>query len=115
FHLHLLKLARAEDEVSRRDLVAKRLANLRDAERNLATHRGLHVQKIDKDSLRRFRTQIRERCGIVFRRGGAERRAKHHVEVTLVGKVRRTAVSTLDEAPTQTLIGLTRRQRPTAL
>src|SRR3712207_1514252 len=32
-HLHLLELARAEDEVARRDLVAERLAHLRDAER----------------------------------------------------------------------------------
>src|SRR5690606_18207631 len=29
-HLHLLELARTEDEVSRRDLVAERLADLRD-------------------------------------------------------------------------------------
>ena len=34
-HLHLLELARAEDEVARRDLVAKRLADLGDAERRL--------------------------------------------------------------------------------
>src|ERR1022692_1505088 len=35
FHLHLLELAGAEDEVSRRDLVAERLADLADAERDL--------------------------------------------------------------------------------
>ena len=33
--LHLLELARAEDEVARRDLVAERLADLRDAKGNL--------------------------------------------------------------------------------
>src|SRR5687767_15561373 len=33
-HLHLLELARAEDEVPRRDLVAERLPDLRDAERD---------------------------------------------------------------------------------
>src|SRR5215211_5898026 len=32
-HLHLLELARAEDEVPGRDLVPERLADLRDAER----------------------------------------------------------------------------------
>src|SRR5262249_34853331 len=34
-HLHLLELARAEEEVARRDLVAERLAGLRDAEGQL--------------------------------------------------------------------------------
>src|SRR5206468_5590776 len=34
-HLHLLELARAEDEVPRRDLVAEGLADLGDAEREL--------------------------------------------------------------------------------
>src|SRR5882724_12914549 len=36
FHLHLLELARAKDEIARRYFVAKRLAHLRDAERQLA-------------------------------------------------------------------------------
>ena len=39
-HLHLLELARPEDEVARRDLVAERLADLRDAERNLLPGRS---------------------------------------------------------------------------
>jgi hypothetical protein len=34
-HLHLLELAGAEDEVARRDLVAERLADLPDPERDL--------------------------------------------------------------------------------
>ena len=34
-HLHLLELTGTEDEVARRDLVAERLADLRDAERRL--------------------------------------------------------------------------------
>jgi hypothetical protein len=38
-HLHLLELAGAEDEVARRDLVAERLADLRDAERRLLAAR----------------------------------------------------------------------------
>src|SRR5437868_4754552 len=36
FHLHLLELARAKDEIAGRHFVAKRLADLRDAERELA-------------------------------------------------------------------------------
>ena len=39
FHLHLLELAGAKDEIARRDLVAKRLADLGDAERQLAARR----------------------------------------------------------------------------
>src|SRR5262245_65720396 len=36
-HLHLFKLARPKDEVARRNLVAERLANLRDTKRQFAT------------------------------------------------------------------------------
>ena len=35
-HLHLLKLARAQNEISRRDLVAERLADLRNSVGQLA-------------------------------------------------------------------------------
>ena len=38
-HLHLLELARAEDEVARGDLVTERLADLADAERRLLARR----------------------------------------------------------------------------
>jgi len=55
-HLHLLKLARAEDEVARRDLVAERLANLRNAERQLHAAGVDHVLEIDEHALRRFGT-----------------------------------------------------------
>src|SRR6185503_17626269 len=50
-HLHLLELAGAEDEVARCDLVAERLAGLRDAERRLAARRGHHVEEVDEDAL----------------------------------------------------------------
>src|SRR5690606_16595723 len=40
-HLHLLELAGPEDEVARRDLVAERLADLADAERDLLARRLL--------------------------------------------------------------------------
>ena len=57
-HLHLLELARAEDEVPGRDLVAERLADLRDAERHLLPRRLLHVQEVHVDALRRLRAQV---------------------------------------------------------
>src|SRR6266511_4369280 len=57
-HLHLLELARTEDEVARRDLVAEALAHLGDAERRLLARRGHHVGEVDEDSLCRLRAQV---------------------------------------------------------
>ena len=57
-HLHLLELERAEDEVARRDLVAERLADLRDAERRLATRELRDVLEVDEDALRGLRPQV---------------------------------------------------------
>src|SRR4029079_18236358 len=51
-HFHLLELARAEDEVSGRDLVPERLADLRDAERHLLTRRLLDVEEVHVRALR---------------------------------------------------------------
>ncbi len=51
-HLHLLELERAEDEVARRDLVAERLADLRDPERWLAARDLGDVLEVDEDALR---------------------------------------------------------------
>ncbi len=62
-HLHLLELARAEDEVAGRDFVAERFSDLRDAEGNFAAHRRQHVLEIDEDALRRFGAKIGERRG----------------------------------------------------
>ena len=42
---HLLELARAEGEVAGRDFVAKRLADLRDAKRQLFAPGSLHVAR----------------------------------------------------------------------
>ena len=50
-HLHLLELERSEDEVARSDLVAERLAGLRDAERRLATRDLGDVLEVDEDAL----------------------------------------------------------------
>ena len=82
--LHLLKLARAEREVAGRDLVAKRFADLRDAERDLAARGALHVAEVDEDALGGFRAQV-QLGGRVFR--NALEGLKHQVELTDAGKV----------------------------
>src|SRR5260370_32129833 len=87
FHFHLLKLARGQDEISGRNLVAKRLANLRNPKGNLSSHGVLHIQKVDEDALRRLRPQIRKRCWIVFICDGPKSCTKHHVERPWVGEI----------------------------
>src|SRR5215212_4356759 len=57
-HLHLLELARAEDEVARCDLVPKRLPDLGDPERHLHAARLQHVFEVDEDPLRRLGPQV---------------------------------------------------------
>ena len=51
-HLHLLELARAEDEVAGRDLVAEGLADLGDPERRLLARELQDVLEVDEDPLR---------------------------------------------------------------
>src|SRR5690606_22288013 len=57
-HLHLLELAGPEDEVARRDLVAERLADLRDPERHALAGRRQDVLEVDEDPLRRLRPEV---------------------------------------------------------
>ena len=57
-HLHLLELARAEDEVARRDLVAERLADLGDPERRLLARELKDVLEVDEDALGGLRPQV---------------------------------------------------------
>ena len=83
-HLHLLELARAENEVAGRDLVAKALAGLANAERWLLA-RGVHdVEVVDEDALGGLGTQVVHRTRIVDRADG---RAQHAVEVARLGEV----------------------------
>ncbi len=89
-HLHLLELARAEDEVPRRDLVAEGLADLRDAERRLLARELEHVLEVDEDPLRRLRPQVRHRAGLLHR---PDRRFEHQVEVAGLGERRTHRVS----------------------
>ena len=78
-HLHLLELARAEDEVARRDLVPERLADLRDAERDLLPRRLLDVQEVDVDALRRLGPEIHDRRALLDR---PHERLEHQVELS---------------------------------
>src|SRR3954462_13111218 len=83
-HLHLLELARAEDEVSGRDLVAKRLADLRDAERRLLARERHDVAEVDEDALRGLRAQVGRRALLLH---GADRRLEHQIEIARLGEV----------------------------
>ena len=83
-HLHLLKLPHAEDELTRHNLVAERLANLGNAERHLHASRLLHVQIVHEDALSRFRTQIDGACTLG---SSTHLRLEHQVELTHVRPV----------------------------
>src|SRR5262249_16076186 len=83
-HLHLLELAYAELEVTRRDLVPKLLADLRNAERRLRAGKLRDVLEVDEDALRRLRAQIRDRRCILER---ADPRLEHEVELPCLGEV----------------------------
>ena len=84
--LHLLELARTEGEVARVDLVAERLADLRDAERHLDALAGLvaDVFELDEDALRGLGAQVGGRA-IIGRR--AHLGLEHQVELARFGEV----------------------------
>jgi hypothetical protein len=79
FHLHLFKLTRAKDEITGRDFVAKRFADLGDPEWQLTPAGVEHVKKVYEDALRSFGTKIDQRVRVVFR-GGADVRFEHQIE-----------------------------------
>src|SRR5271154_5951844 len=58
FQFHLLELARAEGEIARRDLVAERLADLRDAERDALPRRFQNIFELRENRLRGFGAEI---------------------------------------------------------
>ena len=87
--LHLLELDRAEREVARRDLVAERLADLPDAERQLRAHGALYVEEVDILALRVFGAQVNDALAVV--RYTAER-LEHQVEFADVREIVLAAV-----------------------
>ena len=87
-HLHLLELAGAEDEVPGRDLVAERLADLRDPERDLLARGAEHVLEVDVDPLRGLGPQIDDGRLVLDR---PHEGLEHEVELPRLGEVARAA------------------------
>ena len=81
---HHLELARAEDEAARRNLVAERLADLRDAEGQPLARRVQHILEVHEYALRRLGPQKRDRC-VVF--NGPYECLEHQVEVARLGQL----------------------------
>ena len=81
--LHLLELARAEREVPRRDLVAKALAHLGDAERHADARAVADVLEVDEDALGRFGPQ---KAAPSSPRQRADDRLEHQVELARLGE-----------------------------
>src|SRR5471030_2863346 len=77
FQFHLLELARAEGEIAGRDLVAERLADLRDAERDALARRFQNIFELRENRLRRFGAEIRD---IVFRLDRPDVSLQHQVK-----------------------------------
>src|SRR5690606_387076 len=72
------ELARAEDEITRRDLVAEGFADLADAERQFLTRGVQHVLEIDEDALGSFRTEIGDIRAFLSR---TDKGLEHEVEL----------------------------------
>ena len=84
FQFHLLKFPGPEGEITRVDLVTKRLPDLSDAERELFAGNFQNVPELYENGLGRFGTQVGQRR-IVFR--GADVRFEHQVKCTGFGEV----------------------------
>ena len=82
--LHLLKLAGAEGEVARGDLVAEGLADLAHAEGQFSPGGALDVLEVDKDALGGLRAQVHGVLGVL---GDALEGLEHQVELADVGPV----------------------------
>ncbi len=83
-HFHLLELARAEEEVARRDLVAERLADLRDAERQLLARGVEHVREVHEHALGGLGTQEHDVRVLL---DGPHEGLEHQVELPRLGEL----------------------------
>ena len=83
-HLHLLELARAEDEVAGGDLIAEALADLGDSERRLLARELQVVLEVQEDALGGLGPQVDGRALLLDR---ADRGLEHQVEVPRLGEV----------------------------
>src|SRR5262249_9723315 len=79
-----LELARSEREVARVDLVAERLADLRDAERDRLARSLAHALEVVEDRLARLRAQVGHLRALL---GGADLGREHQVEAARLGEV----------------------------
>ena len=84
---HLLELARAEGEVSGRDLVAKTLADLGDAEGNPHPRAVADVLEVDEDALGRLGAE-EDLAALVTDCAGV--RLEHQIEFPRLGQVAAT-------------------------
>ena len=83
FDFHLLKLARAECEIPRSDLVAKTLADLCDPEGDFHPGAVDHVLEVDEDPLGGLRA---EEGGVFLAAQGTNDRLEHQVEFPRLGE-----------------------------
>ena len=81
---HLLKLADAEDEVARGDLIAEGLADLAYAEGQLFARGALDVCKVNENALSGLGTQITGGAGVL---GNADGGLEHEVELADWGEI----------------------------
>ena len=81
--LHLLELAVTEDEVAGGDLVAERLADLGDAEGELAAGGGEDVIEVDEDALSGLRPQVGDGGAVLH---WPDVRLEHQVEHARLGE-----------------------------
>ena len=83
-HFHLLKLTHTEDELTGHNLVAERLAYLRDAKWQAHAACLLHVEEVNEYSLCRLGTQIHVHSAVGT---GTHLRLEHQVKLAHVGPV----------------------------
>ena len=84
FHLHLLELPHAENELACHDFISECLSDLGDSERNLHPAGLLDIEILHENALGGLRTEVNLVVGIT---GIADLGAEHQVELTHVGPV----------------------------
>jgi len=106
--LHLLELARAEDEVAGRDLVPEGPPDLGDAERQFEPHRLQDVVEVDEHRPGRSRDGVGER-GVVL--DGTHECLEHQIELAGCGQLALAALRAQRPALSAMATGLAGRYR----
>src|SRR6266480_35897 len=89
FQLHLLELARTEGKIARVDFVAKRFADLRDAEWQFLSRNFQNIFELNEDGLRCLRTEVSDGAFICR---SAHMRFEHQIKLARFGQVSATAI-----------------------